>query len=124
MKTLEELRELIIKANYGEHLDFSKEVGNNMIEIECGRWANINEMSITLAEVLLALRQTQPVVFEGSQRFEVVIDDHQLKKQELQISFDYLGMGIYQYIYWDLTKDLDNQSPETIGSLLKLLKGE
>ena len=28
------------------------------------------------------------------------------------------------FIDWDLTKDLDNQSSDTIDSLLKLIKGE
>ncbi len=71
-----------------------------------------DEKALSLAQVLNAVRDFG----------EFNADDGcSLAKEDEFLTFNFDNAN---YFYWDLTKDLEGQSPETLSQLLKLLKND
>jgi hypothetical protein len=122
MSKLQELRELIIKANktelkYIAKLDKKDLAGkgfeHSLQSISKTGW---REEPIDLAMVLMALgnKSDDEVFYSAS-------SDGYISEQT--ITWDGLIMTRNRFV-WDFTEDLDNQTEETISELLKLIKKE
>jgi len=125
---LQELREIIITANYPDYDNYEEYVRDNFRLEDRREWLEedeelqqlkclANEKPITLAHVLIALGKVKNLSV-----YEMGFCDTR---------FDLCGKGgLYMECFdgkevrviWDLTKDLDSQAPEVIISLIKLLK--
>ena len=112
MTSLQVLRELIIKSQYADYIEFLKtEKDGSASYAECDKWGIIENNQITLAQVLIVLEK------------EFEREYHKMIFQDNKFMFICARDEAPQF-YWELTKDLDEQSDSTIKTLLKLMKGE
>jgi len=116
MSNVKELRELIIKANKTELKYITKLSKEDLVgkgfehSLQSISKADWREEPTTLIIVLRALRKIE-AGYDGLNEsiFEFV-------------DVDYYENNTRSLCPWDLTKDLDGQSEETISKLLKLIK--
>lgn len=104
MTNLEELREIIIRANYPKSYEVDGEF-RTMDNFAHETVVYSKDKPITLSMVLITLQ----------------------KLHDWDCYWNHSEPGIINFpngMKWNLTKDLNNQEPETIINLLKLLKGE
>jgi len=77
--------------------------------------------SLTLNRVLLALKKTNITKEYSGQTFEIKLVKGACES-EIDIVHDFLGLGFYNFVRWDLTKEaLEIQSEETQIAINKLL---
>lgn len=119
MKSLTEIqqenRRMILKATHGCHSDYVANAIEKYTEYK-GR--------LPLNRVLLALKQINFNEDNTGQVFEIRLFQ-KATKDEIDIKYDFLGLGFDDFLRWDLTKEtLEEQSEETQRKVWELLTKE